>query len=351
MSSPRRRVRIMRGGMLPWPALQLSFALWLLYALAVVGITVSIPGGDDTLFGHFALLPPAYLIRYSLFAALAGFALISAARAVRALVAQWRAVEVELPGVRETLAEIAAAGDEYVLILRPHESRTSLMLPAPRSRRAGLRNRFAPPESLEQLVAREAAAIGKLRTIATVDPGVDQVSPGPDYVALGHDREAEIDALISRAWCVLLMIPPGHDATPALEEELNAVFRKGMIGRAALLLPTRTAKRRLPLEGLAAAMIPHASDAERAELSEHLLGDAILVHLSPEPEFWIETGLRLGPFAPGAGRSYARAVARCLREIEAAMPPSSTRYPYGHEARRRLGPRLSLVPALRSEQA
>ncbi|MBO9711594.1 hypothetical protein [Sphingomonas sp.] len=338
-----RRVRLARPGALPWPAVQLVFAVWLLYALAFVGLSSVSPERDASFGPGLALLQPVSLIRSALFIGLGGFALLTAVRALRALISQWRAdAQLDVVGARTFLSECAADGSEYVLVLRPSGAESMLFLPSRRRFWARLRDPATGVESVEQLIAREASRLG-LRTVAPVEPGQRLVAPGPEPIELGNDS-AELESMIARAWCVVLMIPPGAANTPVFGWEVQEIFRKGLIGRAALLLPPRELKRAAAIDSLVEALVPHADPDERMLLAEHLMGESILVHLTPEPESWGGASGRFGPFARGAGRAYARAIAACLREVAAVMPPRPSRYPYFHATRGRMGPRLTIVP-------
>jgi hypothetical protein len=340
-----RAVRVARGSSRLWSVLQLIFSLWLLYALAVVGISITVPGEEGAIASNLALLPPAHLIRSALFLGLGAFAVLSALRSLGNLLAEYRRESrIQVPAARDFIASLAHSDEEYALILRPMDTDANLFLPVARPLRDRLRDPGAATATLEEIVAGEVEKLLGMRTIAVVDPRRDEVAPGADYVAVDEDWQIELEALVSRAWCVFVLVPPSGDEGADLRWELAEIFRKGLIGRAAVVLPPRLLKHPAQVEGLTAAMIPHATDAERAVLADYLLGDVILAHLSEEPEFWADAPSRFGPFVRSTGRAYAQAIAECLHDIEAAMPPRAERYPYFHTARKQLAPRLAIVP-------
>jgi hypothetical protein len=138
------------------------------------------------------------------------------------------------PGHVSVLADVAADGREYCLLLRPFGRDGGTILPKHRN---GSRDIYRNT-TLEQVVTDTARRVLGVETVAVVDQRTFLVPPGPTYFRAPDDTWQDVvRRLIEGARVIVLLLPIRQEVRSGFDWEVEQIARLGAHARLVLLLP------------------------------------------------------------------------------------------------------------------
>jgi len=271
-----------------------------------------------------------------------GFALLMVATAVmmiaivqRRITREYRSKSSESRvSASELIRDIDAKGSEYLLILRPFGADGYLHVPRSKGLLETVVNPAAETVTIEQLIARVARKTAALATVALVDPVLDELAPGPIYVAAepqGETWKSDVALLAARAYGVIFAFPPSRGSTPSVSWELSQVLATSPPGGIALILPDAERKN---AADMASIMRTFGRVVDFGEIVDagHSLDDLMMVYLSDPILYWIERFSKRWSLRRQrvADTTYIDALESMLTDMKAEVEaiPAGNRYPH-----------------------